>query len=476
MDSTLREKTPLFGPPSFYRRALAIALPVMLQQLVQSLVSLVDQFMVAGLGDVMMSGVNISGQFIFVFQVLLNTMCMACGIFMTQYYGAGDRAGMGHALRLKLIAAGTVSLIFIALGLAVPRGMLGLMVIGNSDAGAILDYGVQYIRIMTLSAIPFCVSVVIASSMREIGSVRTPLVISVLSTLINTFFNYTLIYGHFGAPRLEVRGAAWATVIALCSQAVMFLFVYFVKKPPFAVPMRGLLRVDRRLAGRVARKGSLVLFSEMAWVLAETAQTAIYNGRGGADVVSGMASSFAIANLFFVAFGGVMTAVGVILGKSLGAGDLDNARRDKRWLMSASVVFGFMMTLVGLLTTLLVPVVFGRLSPGAVSICRRMVLLLAAIMPVWLWQNAMLAVSRAGGDTAMGVWTDAVITLAVIVPGMFALARFTSVGPVEMYAVTKLADLLKLVLMLLWIRRGRWLVNLADEGGEQGAPGAEGTA
>ena len=87
--------------------------------------------------------------------------------------------------------------------------------------------------------------------------------------------------------------------------------------------------VDGKLFKEILKKGALMLFCEMTWVLSETLTTAIYNGRGGADVVSGMASSFAIANLFFVAFGGIYSATTVIIGKTLGEGNLEKARREK---------------------------------------------------------------------------------------------------------------------------------------------------
>ena len=62
METATLGKGKLFGPASFYKKALLIALPVMLQMLIQNMVSLIDNFMVSGLGDVKMSGVNISGQ------------------------------------------------------------------------------------------------------------------------------------------------------------------------------------------------------------------------------------------------------------------------------------------------------------------------------------------------------------------------------------------------------------------------------
>ena len=89
-----------FGPASFYAQALKIAIPVMAQMLIQNLVSLIDNFMVAGLGDVKMSGVTICGQIIFVFMVFMNTICMAGGIFMTQFSGAKDKEGMKQSFCL----------------------------------------------------------------------------------------------------------------------------------------------------------------------------------------------------------------------------------------------------------------------------------------------------------------------------------------------------------------------------------------
>ena len=94
-----------FGDVKFYKKALLIGLPVMLQQLIQTMVSLIDNFMVAGLGDVKMSGVNICGQILFSFMVLLNAICMAGGIFMTQYSGAKDKNGMQQTLCFKIIVA-----------------------------------------------------------------------------------------------------------------------------------------------------------------------------------------------------------------------------------------------------------------------------------------------------------------------------------------------------------------------------------
>ncbi len=457
------QKNSLFGTGSFYKNTLSIAIPIMLQSLIQSLVSLVDNFMVSGLGDISMSGVNVAGQVLFVFFVYLNAICMAGGIFMTQYFGAKDPEGMKHAFRFKLLMGFVAFIPFVLVCLVFPRQVLSMMLIGNTDASLILDQGVSYIRIAFFMGLPMTISMCIASSLRDMGKVKIPLVVTIVATLTNTLFNWLLIYGNLGFPRLEVRGAAIATVIARTLELLIFIVIYIKLRPDFAVSVSGAFRIKGKIFFGMLRKGALVLFCEMVWVFSETVTTAIYNGRGGADVVSGMASSFTIANLFFVAFGGIYSATGVVLGKTLGMGELEKARKEKTWLLSGSAVFGFMMTLFGFVTVLLIPVVFGRLSDGAQHICRNMVILMSFFMPVWVYMNAQMAVARSGGDTAMGAIADALITIFVMLPLIFILGFFTEIGPVAMYMGIKLLDIVKVIAFHIWLKKERWLKNLAKK-------------
>lgn len=456
-------KKRLFGTGNFYGKALAIAVPIMLQQLIQSLVSLIDNFMVSGLGDISMSGVNVAGQMLFVFMVYLNAICMAGGIFMTQYFGADDPEGMKQAFRFKLIMGLAAFIPYLFVCLIFPRQVLSLLLIGNTEAELILDEGVKYIQIMFFMGIPMTLSVCIASSLRDMGKVKAPLVVTVIATLTNTLFNWLLIYGNLGFPALGVRGAALATVIARLLELAIFIGIYIVTKPAFVVKVKDAFRVSGKLFREILKKGSLVLFCEMVWSLSETITTAIYNGRGGADVVSGMASSFAIANLFFIAFGGIYSATGVIIGKTLGEGDLEKARQQKTWLLSGAAVFGVFMMFFGFVTTLIIPLVFGRLSDSAVQICRDMVVMMSFFMPVWVYINAQQAVARAGGDTAMGAYADSAVTIFVMLPMLFLLGFLTDIGPVMMYLAVKLLDIGKVIIFHFWLKKERWLKNLTLE-------------
>ena len=434
----------------------------MAQMLIQNLVSLIDNFMVAGLGDVKMSGVNITGQIIFVFMVFMNTICMAGGIFLTQFSGAKDKDGMRQSFCFKLWAGLFVVLIFSLVCFVLPRPVLSLMVMGNTQTDLILDQGVQYIRIMGFMGIPWMLSAMISSSLREIGRVKVPLVISIIATCVNTIFNWILIYGHLGAPRLEVRGAAIATVIARTVEALIFIGWLLKNKPDFAIRIFDLFRINFRLFVDILKKAWMIMLSEMVWAIAETITTALYNGRGGADVVSGMSASFAISNLFFVAFSGIITATGVIIGKDLGSGELDKAREEKVWLLNGANIFGLFFTGIGLLCMLLVPLVFRNLSLNSQTICRHMVLVMAVYMPAWVYINGQFAVSRAGGDTMMGMLVDGIGNLGVVIPGIFLLARCTSIGPVAMYAIIKFVEVPKIIIAHFWLKKEKWVVNLAE--------------
>ena len=135
-------------------------------------------------------------------------------------------------------------------------------------------------------------------------------------------------------------------------------------------------------------------------------------------------------------------------------------KRRGSWLLSGSAVFGLAMMVFGFVTTLIVPLVFGRLSPSAIDICRRMVGTMALFMPLWVYMNTQQAVARSGGDTRMGAITDAGLTIFVMLPMVFLLARFTDVGPVGLYCGVKLIDVIKLVIFHFWLRKERWLKNL----------------
>ncbi|MBQ3923170.1 MAG: MATE family efflux transporter [Spirochaetales bacterium] len=447
------------GTISFYKRTFRIALPVMAQLFVQTLVSLIDNFMVAGLGDIKMSGVNVVGQIVFVFIFSIDTVCMSGGIFMSQFFGAKDSEGMSQSFRFKLILGGIVGLGSAAVMFIAPRWLFAIMVTVNTDAGQIIEQSILYARASALSLIFIIVSEVISSSLREIEIVRPPLVISIIATLLNTFFNWVLIYGHLGAPRLEVIGAGYATVIARFAEMLMFLLFIMYRRQPFLAGLSHFWHIDFRLFGRIIRKSSLILYSECIWAISETISAAVLNTRGGADVVAGMNAGLTISHLFFICFAGTTVSTGVVIGQELGAGYLERAKQYKNWMLTGSLLLGCAFTLLGFGTLTLIPLVFGRLSLAARHIAFCLVIVTASYIPLWVYINTQYAVSRAGGDVKMGAVCDTISNI-LFIGSILILSITTPLGPVALYAIVKLSDIIKCLVAHLWLRRERWLVNL----------------
>lgn len=433
----------------------------MLQQLITGMVSLIDNFMVAGLGDVSMASVNVSNQLTFVFIVIVNVMCGAGGIYLAQFKGAQNINGMRDAYRFKALFALLVAAVYFVLCWIIPEKMLAVMTIGNSAQEEIIGIGTSYLKLTSFTLFPIALSSAIGSAFRETGNPKIPLAISAAATLVNTFGNWLLIYGNLGAPRLEVEGAAIATVIARYFEVVVFLLYVHRKKTNFFTGFLSLFRINRRLVKEILSKSVMMFLSEISWIGSETIMTALYNGRGGAETVAGMAAGFTIANILFLLFGGIWTVSAIIVGGSLGAGKLDEARQKATWIKSGAVVAGVVVAVLGAgLALLFIPMVFSNLTEDARRISLGLVFVILFYLPLWCLLNALFAISRSGGDAAMGMYADVSVSLILLIPGAFALAMLTGLGPVQMFAVLKSTDVIKYFIARYFFNKERWVRNL----------------
>jgi Na+-driven multidrug efflux pump len=245
-------------------------------------------------------------------------------------------------------------------------------------------------------------------------------------------------------------------------------YIVYIKstKPAFYLKIATLYQVNLKLFATILRKSGIIFLSEMSWVLTETVMTAVYNGRGGADIVSGMAAGWAIANIFMLVFGGIHTSIGVIVGGTLGRGDLELAREQARWLRTGAFLMGIIVALIEVFSVVLIPIVFGNLSPNAQYVTRGLLWVISFYMPTWTYLNAQFATARSGGDAVMGVWVDLGVNTLLFLPGIFALAFLTPLGPIGIYGIVKITDFVKVAIAAWQVRKERWLRNLAKEHGE----------
>jgi Na+-driven multidrug efflux pump len=403
----------------------------------------------------------VANQINFIYIVIINVICQAGGIYMAQFRGAGDEAGMRHAYRFKVICALIVSMVYFVLCWIIPDRMLAMMTMGNASQKEIIDIGTGYLKLISFTLAPMAVSSAIGTSFREIARPIIPLFISAAATVVNTAGNWFLIYGNMGAPRLEVPGAALATIVARVFELAAFLIYLRKARAPFFVGFRKIFQIHKRLIREILSRSGMIFLSEVSWVSSETIMTALYNGRGGAEVVAGMAAGWTIANIFFLLFGGIWTTTAVIIGGSLGAGKLDEARLRARWIKSGSVAAGVIIAILGAAASaLLIPLVFSNLTAVARRISLGLVFVILIYLPFWALLNAQFAISRSGGDAALGMYTDVSVNTFLFVPGAFILALGTSLHPVAMFAILKLTDIIKIFIARHFLNKERWVRNL----------------
>ncbi len=454
------QKTPLFGNKSFYKEALIIAVPVMVQQLIISLVSLVDNFMVSALGNSMMAAVNVANQINFTFFVFLNVICMAGGIYLAQYKGANDEWGMKQAYRFKLLLTSIIAIVYFFILRFSPDFLIRFMTNGNSAQDEIVHYASNYMKMLSYSVLFMPFSFSISTSFREIGKPTIPLVISVIATFINTFFNWVFIYGNLGAPRMEVEGAALATIIARVFEGVAFLVYARYAKSDFFVGVRSLFKVNFAMFIEIIQKSGLIFLGEIMWAASEMFMTSLYNSRGGAETVAGMAAGFAIANIFYLVFAGIHTTTAVMIGNKLGAGDLEIAEHRAKWIMSGSTIAGIVLGMLMLSSTFLIPLIYGNLSDEAHSITKELLVIVAFYMPIWSLLNAQFGISRAGGDAVFAVLVDVPVTLFAFAPAVALLTFWTGVSAPLIFGLSKLTDFIKLFVAFKILKKKNWVKKL----------------
>lgn len=202
---------------TIYKRALKLAIPMMIQNGITNMVGLIDNVMVGSIGTEAMTAVSIVGQLIFVFNLAIFGGISGPGIYAAQYYGQGNEEGFRNAVRMKMWICGICIIAGLLLFLLAGENLIGLYLHGESqvvNASLTMSYAKEYLAIMLFTFVPFGVTQIYASSLRETGESIKPMIAGIASVVIDVVFNYFLIYGKFGFPELGVRGAAIATLMA----------------------------------------------------------------------------------------------------------------------------------------------------------------------------------------------------------------------------------------------------------------------
>ncbi len=459
-------KSKYIGDRAFYKRVLAIAVPIMIQTGITNFVSLLDNIMVGRIGTEQMSGVAIVNQLIFVFYLCIFGGFAGAGIFTAQYYGSNDEEGIRHTFRYKfwmgLTLVCAACLIFTFFG----DSLISLYLKGTDDGGntaATLVYGREYLQIMLLGLPAFAGVQMYANTLRECGETVVPMRSGLIAVCVNLVFNYLLIYGKFGFPVLGVKGAAIATVLSRFVE-LSVVAVWSHRHPdkcPYIKGVYSTMRVPFRLVNKFFVTGSPLLVNEALWSAGMAMLTQCYSLRG-LNVVAAQNISNTAANVFNVVFFAMGDAIAIIVGQHLGAKRYEQAKDEDRKIIAFAVFLGAIIGLVIFSTSHLFPMIYNT-TPEAKRIAAQFLCVQALVTPQIALMHTTYFTLRSGGKTIVTFLFDSVYMWVVSVPIAFVLSRFTGLYVIWIFLIMHSADLLKCVLGIILVKKGVWINNIVGK-------------
>ena len=455
------------GDKAFYRRVLGVAVPMMIQNGVTNLVNLLDNVMVGSLSTEAMSGVSIVNQFIFIFNLLIFGAVSAAGIFTAQFHGLEDVQGEKYTFRFKFLInlfAGLMGVIAFAV-FSKQLIQLFLHIGGNSegDLELTLSYGQQYLFIMLIGLVPYAISQAYASTMRETGQTVVPMVASLCAVLTNFILNAILIFGLLGAPALGVKGAAIATVASrFVELSILTVWGHTHReKCPYLVGAFRSLAIPRELFRRIIVNGLPLMANEFFWAIAMTMRNQSYSTRG-LDVVAAQNIAMTIINLFNVIYMAVGSSIAIIVGKELGAGEIEKGKDSARKLMAFSISCAFLMELILFGISSFFPLLYNT-SDGIRELSTYMIRIMALALPFFAYANSAYFTLRSGGKVAITLLFDSVYMWSITIPVVFCLSRFTDMGIHWLFVAGTLAEVFKCVFGFILLKKVNWAKQLVKK-------------
>ena len=454
------------GDRAFYRRVLAIAVPIIVQNAITNFVSLLDNIMVGQIGTTPMSGVSIVNQLMFVFNLCVVGATSGAGIFTAQFHGSNDQTGIKHTFRFKFLACLLISLVGGSLFITKGDFLIGLYLTGEGDpqtAASALRYGLSYLQVMLWGLIPFAISNTYASTLRETGKTTVPMAAGITAVFVNLGLNYVLIFGKLGLPALGVQGAALATVISRYVELMILILWTHLnpEKNPFIRHIYRSFHIPGKLLKGIIVKGMPLLMNEFLWASGMAIMNQCYS-TCGLDVVPAMNISSTLYNLASVTFLSMGNSVGIIMGQMLGAGTSEAEIRDaNRKLVAVSIASGVVFGGLMAAASVLFPRIYNT-TDDVRHLATLLICISAAMMPFNSYTNAAYFTLRSGGQTMVTFLFDSCFVWTCCVPVAFCLSRFTGLSIIPLYIICQSMDFIKCTIGAFMIRQGKWIQNLTQ--------------
>lgn len=440
---------------SFYRSLLLLAIPVALQNLITFMVTFADNFMVSPLGDVAVSGVYMGGQVQTLLQLFTFGIDGAMIILASQYWGKNDTDSIKKivsiGLHFSLLVGAALTLVCTLL----PEQIIGLF----TDEQEVIEAGAQYLFIVCFSYPFFCITQSMISAMRSVETARLGMYVSAASLATDVLLNYALIEGRLGFPALGVRGAAAATLISRAVETAIIVVYVFAVDKKLALKFSDFLKSDRLLRRDFIRYGLPIIGGQIIWGVNLMGNSVIL-GHFDESVITAASVANTMNSLAYVTMNGMSAAVGIITGKTIGAGKTELMKEYARTVQL--IFFGIGLLTGGMIALLKAPFIsiYDGISAEAAELARQFITVLSVTMVGTCYQAAgLFGLVKSGGDVSFVFKNDTVFVLCIVLPSAI-LASYLGAPAWVVFACLKCDQILKCFVAAVKINRFNWMKNL----------------
>ncbi|MGM9540646.1 MATE family efflux transporter [Anaerovibrio sp.] len=440
---------------SFIKTVLGISVPVALQCMLQSSFSIIDQIMIGQLGSVSIAAVGLAGKFSSIYQVVVSAIAVVAGIMIAQYMGKQEKEQVDKSLSVNLAAALLLALAFTAACLAVPETIMR----AYTEDAAMSAVAASYLRLIAFTFLPMAGAILLSTMLRCMERAALPLYASFAAAIVNTGLNYILIFGRLGFAPMGVEGAAIATVMAQLANFLLILMSFFISYRKGGGSFHFSLRLGASGYRQYLWMLLPILVTEFMWSLGENVYASIY-GHMGTIACAAMTLTNPIQGLMIGALSGLSQAAGILIGKSLGRKDYDEAYANSKRLIWYGLCGAILLSVL-LMATKSFYVNIYAVEDITRSIASDILLAFALVAPIKVL-NMILGggIVRSGGRTKLIMWIDLMGTWIFGVP-LGYLAAFVLNLPIPyVYFILSLEEAVRLLVTVVVFRKRIWMQSL----------------
>ena len=449
----------LIGSKRFYKMVLAICIPIVIQNGFTNLASLLDNIMIGQLGTLSMSGVSITNQLLQVFNVTIFGAMSGPGIFMAQFYGKKNKEGVENCFRIKLIIGIIIALLAIFLFYTFGQQLISLYLNDNpQDSLKTLNYGMNYLKIMLVGLIPFVITQVYSSSLRETGNTILPMIASVVAVIVNFCINYILIFGRFGFPQLGVSGAAIGTVVSRVIE--MSINIIGGSRNLYLKDAIKMKKVPFDTTKEMLKRGLPLLCNEILWSISIALISQSYSTRGIIAVAA--INITTTTNFFMIVCYAMGNSISIVVGQQLGAGEIEKAKDYDLKMLFMNFVMCLAIGIVLFNVSSLIPQIYNT-SLEVKALASQLLKIAACMLPIISIYYSSYFTMRAGGKTFLTFLFDSGYTFVFTFMSALLLTRLTSLPILTIYLLVQCVDIPKATLGLVLVRKGIWVHNIVSD-------------